>query len=105
MGLDLPLLEWLQKYTFPLEKSLSDTNVATKVYNSAVNATLNSGTTCAAYFATIHRESCEILCDVVEQKQQRALVGKVDHFFSYTRDINNCNVVIMSISFEVLILF
>ena len=73
----MPLLDWLQKYTFPLEKSLHDTSLAEKVYRSAVRATLNSGTTCAAYFATIHRESCEILCDIVEEKGQRALVGKV----------------------------
>ena len=77
--MDLPLLDWLQKYTFPLEKSLSDPNLAKRVYNMAVNATLNSGTTTAAYYATIHRESCEILCDVVEEKKQRALVGKVKH--------------------------
>ena len=76
----MPLLDWLKTYTFPLEKSLSDTNLARRVYEGAVNATLNSGTTSAAYFATIHRESCEILCDVVEQVNQRALVGKVHSF-------------------------
>ena len=80
LGLDMPLLDWLKKYTYPVEKSLSDTHLARQVYNAAVNATLNSGTTCAAYFATIHRESCEILCDVVEEINQRALVGKVCSF-------------------------
>ena len=73
----MPLLDWLKTYTFPLEKSLADVNRARQVYEAAVSATLNSGTTSAAYFATIHLESCEILCDVVEEANQRALVGKV----------------------------
>ena len=77
LGLDMPLLDWLQKYTFPLEKSLGDPNLANKVYESAVRCTLNSGTTCASYYGTIHRESSEVLCDVAEANGQRALVGKV----------------------------
>ena len=75
----MPLLDWLQKYTFPLEKSLGDPTLAKKVYNAAVSSTLNSGTTCASYYGTIHRESSEILCDVAEEKGQRALVGKVNY--------------------------
>ena len=78
----MPLLDWLKKYTFPLEKSLEDTNHARPVYEAAVEATLNHGTTTAAYFATIHRESCDILCDVVEEYNQRALVGKVKYAFT-----------------------
>ena len=77
LGLDMPLLDWLQKYTFPLEKSLGDPNLANRVYESAVRCTLNSGTTCASYYGTIHRESSEVLCDVAEANGQRALVGKV----------------------------
>ena len=77
LGLDMPLLDWLQKYTFPLEKSLGDPNLANRVYESAVSCTLNSGTTCASYYGTIHRQSTEVLCDVAEANGQRALVGKV----------------------------
>merc|ERR1712212_607996 len=77
LGLDLPLLKWLEKYTFPLEKTFEDTKFAHKVYESAVAATLNGGTTTATYFATIHRPATEILCDIAEDKRQRALVGKV----------------------------
>ena len=74
----MPLLDWLQKYTFPLEKSLSDPTLARKVYSSAISSTLNSGTTCASYYGTIHLESSEVLCDTAEEKGQRALVGKVN---------------------------
>ena len=75
--MDLPLLKWLEKYTFPLEKTFEDTQFAHKVYESAVAATLNGGTTTATYFATIHRPATEILCDIAEDKRQRVLVGKV----------------------------
>ncbi len=34
--LDLPLLEWLNKYTFPIESNFRDTNFAKKVYKKVV---------------------------------------------------------------------
>ena len=77
LGLDSTLLDWLEKYTFPLESKFADTDFARRVYNSVVHATLNGGTTTAAYFATIHRPASEILCDIAEERRQRALVGKV----------------------------
>lgn len=36
MALDLPLLEWLNKYTFPTEARFSDVDFARKVYTRAV---------------------------------------------------------------------
>ena len=36
-----------------------------------------SGTTAANYMATIHREATEALCDIAEERGQRALIGKV----------------------------
>lgn len=77
LALDLPLLEWLKKYTFPTETAFSDAAFATEVYSRVVDATLSSGTTVASYYATIHRKASEILCDIAEDKGQRALVGKV----------------------------
>jgi len=40
-------------------------------------ATLTCGTTTATYYASVFRESCEILADVCEELGQRALIGKV----------------------------
>lgn len=77
LALDLPLLKWLQKYTFPIETKFADPQYAHDVYSRAVQGTLASGTTGAMYFATIHREASEILCDIAEEKGQRAMVGKV----------------------------
>jgi guanine deaminase len=40
--------------------------------------TLASGTTTAAYFATVHYESSLFLADTVERLGQRAFIGKVN---------------------------
>ncbi|CAG8669685.1 7229_t:CDS:2 [Dentiscutata erythropus] len=78
IGMDLPLLDWLNKYTFPLEQSFSSTKFAEKIYPIVVNHLLRCGTTTAVYFATIHLESSKILAKVVQQKGQRGFIGKVN---------------------------
>ena len=77
LALDLPLLKWLQNYTFPAESRFSDLAYARRVYESCVDMTLTGGTTTANYMATIHREATETLCDIAEERGQRALIGKV----------------------------
>lgn len=77
LGLDLPLLDWLNKYTFPLESKFIDGNFARQVYHTVVKRTLASGTTLATYFATNHKESSLILAQEALQQGQRAFVGKV----------------------------
>lgn len=77
LGLDMPLLDWLNKYTFPLETKFADTEFAQKVYRTVVQRTLASGTTLASYFATNHREGSLILAREALAQGQRALIGKV----------------------------
>lgn len=77
LGLDLPLLDWLNKYTFPLESKFNDVNFAKLVYHTVVKRTLASGTTLATYFATNHKDSSLILAQEAVQQGQRAFVGKV----------------------------
>jgi len=77
LGLDLPLLEWLEKYTFPTEAKFSQPRFASQVYERCVQSTIDNGTTTAVYFATIHRESSEILASTCKRHGQRAAVGKV----------------------------
>lgn len=75
--LDLPLLQWLIKYTFPVEAKFKDLKFAEDVYTKIVKKTLRNGTTTACYFATIHTESSLKLCDIIDKFGQRAFVGKV----------------------------
>jgi guanine deaminase len=76
-ALDVPLEEWLQKYTFPLEARYADLPFAKQSYETLVADLLASGTTTALYFATIHQDATRVLVDVCLAKGQRALVGKV----------------------------
>ncbi|MDN7246223.1 guanine deaminase [Planococcus shenhongbingii] len=76
-ALDLPLYEWLNAHTFPLEAKFSDIAFAHKTYHHLVDTLLASGTTTALYFATIHEEASYILAQICAEKGQRGLIGKV----------------------------
>lgn len=76
-ALDVPLSEWLQDYTFPLEARYEDVKFASEVYESLVVALLANGTTTAVYFATRHLDATKRLADVCLQRGQRAIVGRV----------------------------
>jgi guanine deaminase len=76
-ALDLPLEEWLQKFTFPLESKYADTAYALAVYESLVKNLLANGTTTALYFATLHLAATKVLAGVCLRRSQRALIGRV----------------------------
>jgi guanine deaminase len=77
LALDLPLEEWLQKCTFPLEARFSDLSYARGAYESLVDALLANGTTTALYFASIHLAATQLLADICLRRSQRALIGRV----------------------------
>jgi len=56
-GMDLEVLDWLNKYTFPSEAKFSNTTFARYAYDKAIRRHLKNGTTFASYFGTIHNES------------------------------------------------
>ncbi|KAM6930329.1 guanine deaminase [Xenentodon cancila] len=76
-ALDMPLLQWLNTYTFPVESRFKDLEFAQKVYTQVVRRTLRNGTTTACYFATIHTDASLLLGQIANEFGQRALVGKV----------------------------
>jgi guanine deaminase len=76
-ALDLPLEQWLQAYTFPLESRYADAAYAQTVYESLVHGLLANGTTTALYFGTIHLPATQILADICLRRSQRALIGRV----------------------------
>ena len=76
-ALHLPLYDWLRECTFPLEARYQDLDFANRSYRSLVDNLLANGTTTAAYFGTIHVEATKLLADIVHEKGQRAVVGKV----------------------------
>ena len=80
-ALDLPVEDWLQTYTFPLEARFADTAMAAVVYRDLVSSLLAHGTTTAVYFASVHEAATAILAQTCAATGQRALVGRVamDH--------------------------
>uniref|UniRef100_A0A8C0LP14 Guanine deaminase n=1 Tax=Canis lupus dingo TaxID=286419 RepID=A0A8C0LP14_CANLU len=76
-NVDLPLLDWLTKYTFPTELKFQNIDFAEEVYTRVVRRTLKNGTTTACYFGTIHTDSSLLLAEIADKFGQRAFVGKV----------------------------
>lgn len=76
-GLDLPLLEWLRKYTFPRESQFDNLEHARRIYQKSVNTHLRNGTTSISYFATLHLPASILLAEILQEKGMRGFVGKV----------------------------
>ncbi|XP_070287599.1 guanine deaminase [Myotis yumanensis] len=76
-NVDLPLLQWLTKYTFPTEFKFKNLDFAEEVYTRVVRRTLKNGTTTACYFTTIYTDSSLLLAEITDKFGQRAFVGKV----------------------------
>ena len=78
LGVGLPLLQWLDKYTFPFESRFSDLGFAKEMYEAACARHLRHGTTFCSYFATIHVEATKELTRIARDMGQRVYVGKVN---------------------------
>ncbi|KAE8250921.1 hypothetical protein A4X13_0g4253 [Tilletia indica] len=76
LGQQYELLDWLKHVTFPRESRFADHHYAERTYKSVVQRLINSGTTTACYYATLHLESTKVLVDVCTTLGQRAFVGK-----------------------------
>lgn len=76
-ALDVPLEEWLQQNTFPLEARYGDAAFAESVYAPLVRQLLANGTTTAMYFGTLHENGNRVLAEQCLRQGQRGLVGRV----------------------------
>lgn len=77
IAMDLELLPWLQKYTFPEEMKYADLGYAERMYRRFVRDLWRFGTMRACVFATIHTESTLLLMRLFQESGMGALVGKV----------------------------
>lgn len=78
LGMDLELLDWLERNTFPEEAKYADPFYAEKAYNIFVEDLVYSETTRVGLFATLHNEATKILMDKLEESGIRGYVGKVN---------------------------
>lgn len=77
LALDLPLEDWLQHYTFPLEAKYADPDFARRIYPELVQELLNNGTTTVLFFGTIHNQSNLVLAKECMKQGLRSLIGRV----------------------------
>ncbi len=78
MGMDLPLLEWLNTYTFKTEARFSDERYAREVYHALAQDLISRGTTRVVMFSSIHPKATLILMEELENAGVTGFVGKVN---------------------------
>ena len=78
MCMDLELMDWLNRYTFPEEEKYKDISYAQKAYAMFAEAMKKSATTRACIFATRHRPATEVLMQLMEESGLVSYVGKVN---------------------------
>ncbi len=77
-GMDMELLDWLDKLTFKQESQFEDLEFAHKAYSIFVDAMKKSATTRASIFATRHRPATLLLMDKLEESGLISYVGKLN---------------------------
>ena len=78
MCMDLELMDWLNRYTFPEEEKYEDLAYAERAYGMFVDALKRGATTRSCIFATRHRDATELLMEQMERSGLVSYVGKVN---------------------------
>lgn len=78
MGMDMPLLDWLNAYVFPTESRFSDNEFAKDAYRKLATELVANGTTRVCMFSSLHREATLILMEALENAGITGYVGKVN---------------------------
>ena len=77
-GMDLPLLDWLKAYTFPVEAKFADLSYARRVYRRLARDLIANGTTRVCMFSSLHTDATLVLMEELERAGVTGLVGKVN---------------------------
>ena len=78
MGMDLPLLDWLNTYTFHTEARFADPDFARRTYRRLASDLITNGTTRVCMFSSLHTEATWILMEELERAGVTGYVGKVN---------------------------
>ena len=71
------LLEWLETYTFPVEREFADPDKATEVVEFFFDELIRNGTTSALVFGTVHTQSVDAFFSAARKRRLRMICGKV----------------------------
>ena len=78
MGMDLPLMEWLNTYTFRSEARFADADYARSTYRRLAEELIAGGTTRVCMFSSLHADATLILMEELERAGVTGFVGKVN---------------------------
>ncbi|PIR26722.1 MAG: guanine deaminase [Deltaproteobacteria bacterium CG_4_10_14_0_2_um_filter_43_8] len=71
------LLDWLDRYIFPAEKSFSDLNVVDQIATRFFKKLILNGTTTSLLYSTIHEAATHRCFEIAQASGLRAIIGKV----------------------------
>ena len=78
LGMDMELLDWLNKYTFPEESKYVEIDYANIAYDIFTDDLRRGATTRASIFATLHTPATMLLMEKLERSGLITYVGKVN---------------------------
>lgn len=78
LGMDQELIDWLNTHTFAEEAKFADAEYADRAYDIFVEDLLNSATTRACVFGTVHMDATLLLMKKLEASGLKTYVGKVN---------------------------
>ena len=87
------LLEWLERYAFPMEAKFEDRVFADKMAIEFIQELFRNGTTSALVFSTVHQQSADALFSYAEKQDMSLITGKVlmdRNAPEYLRDTPEC---------------
>lgn len=71
-----PLLDWLERSTFPAERAFADLAHARETAEAFLDELLRNGTTTAMVFGSVHREATAALFEAALARNLRLIAGK-----------------------------
>jgi guanine deaminase len=77
IGFALDLLSWLDRVTFPTERSWSDPAVAVRLAPATFKAFATAGTTTVLGYGTVYAAAMDVAFEAAERHGIRAILGKV----------------------------
>lgn len=89
LAMDLPLLPWLQTYTFPEELKFSDLKYAERIYRRFVHELWMQGTMRSCVFATVHTPATNLLMKLFNEAGLGAYVGLVGMNRNCPKELTN----------------
>jgi len=78
LGMDLPLIDWLNTYTFKNEARFADLDFARRTYRRLADDLITGGTTRVCMFSSLHTDATLVLMEELERAGVTGYVGKVN---------------------------